>query len=97
MLDEAEQGNWTAWLCSVAFRNRSQKFSKSSSSWSEVFSKTASTSVDTMLYTTKKDGCGRGRRRVVTKKNCCLLLLAVFTSCFTNFAFQSCFIIAHSL
>ncbi|TNN39259.1 hypothetical protein EYF80_050571 [Liparis tanakae] len=64
LLEEAEQGNWTAWLCSVAFRNRSQKFSKSSSSWSEVFSKMASTSVDTMLYTTKNDGCGgRGGRR----------------------------------
>ncbi|KAG7275293.1 hypothetical protein CRUP_018267 [Coryphaenoides rupestris] len=34
LLDEAEQGNWTAWLWSVALRNRSQKFSKSSSSWS---------------------------------------------------------------
>ncbi|KAG7275294.1 hypothetical protein CRUP_018268 [Coryphaenoides rupestris] len=63
LLDEAEQGNWTAWLWSVALRNRSQKFSKSSSSWSEVFSNTASTSVDTMLYTTKKEGWWRRRRR----------------------------------
>lgn len=68
MLDEAEQGNWTAWLCRVAFLNRSQKFSNSSSSWSEVFSKTARTSVDTMLYTTKNDGCERSRRGEVSEE-----------------------------
>lgn len=56
LLLEAEQGNWTASLCRVAFLNRSQKFSNSSSSSSDVFSKTAITSVVTMLYTTKNEG-----------------------------------------
>lgn len=56
LLLEAEQGNWTASLCRVAFLKRSQKFSNSSSSSSDVFSKTAITSVLTMLYTTKNEG-----------------------------------------
>lgn len=61
LLLEAEQGNWTS-LCRVALRNRSQKFSKSSKSSSDVFSNTAITSVVTMLYTTKKDACRRTER-----------------------------------
>lgn len=56
LLLEAEQGNWTS-LCRVALRKRSQKFSKSSRSSSDVFSNTAITSVVTMLYTTKKEAC----------------------------------------
>lgn len=56
LLLEAEQGNWTS-LCRVALRNRSQKFSKSSKSSSDVFSNTAITSVVTILYTTKNDAC----------------------------------------
>lgn len=58
LLLEAEQGNWTS-LCRVALRKRSQKFSKSSSSSSDVFSNTAITSVVTMLYTTKNEACRR--------------------------------------
>lgn len=62
LLLEAEQGNWTASLCRVAFLKRSQKFSNSSSSSSDVFSKTAMTSVVTMLYTTKNEGWGKRQR-----------------------------------
>lgn len=58
LLLEAEQGNCTASLCRVAFLKRSQKFSNSSSSSSDVFSNTAMTSVVTMLYTTKNEGWG---------------------------------------
>lgn len=60
LLLDAEQGNWTS-LCRVALRKRSQKFSKSSKSSSDVFSNTAITSVVTILYTTKKDACRRER------------------------------------
>lgn len=63
LLLEAEQGNWTS-LCRVALRKRSQKFSKSSKSSSDVFSNTAITSVVTILYTTKKDACRRKEREV---------------------------------
>lgn len=62
LLLEAEQGNWTASLCRVAFLKRSQKFSNSSSSSSDVFSKTAMTSVVTMLYTTKNEGWRKRQR-----------------------------------
>lgn len=62
LLLEAEQGNWTASLCRVAFLKRSQKFSNSSSSSSDVFSNTAMTSVVTMLYTTKNEGWGERQR-----------------------------------
>lgn len=62
LLLEAEQGNWTASLCRVAFLKRSQKFSNSSSSSSDVFSNTAITSVVTMLYTTKNEGWGERQR-----------------------------------
>lgn len=62
LLLEAEQGNWTASLCRVAFLKRSQKFSNSSNSSSDVFSNTAMTSVVTMLYTTKNEGWGERQR-----------------------------------
>lgn len=62
LLLEAEQGNCTASLCRVAFLKRSQKFSNSSSSSSDVFSNTAMTSVVTMLYTTKNEGWGERQR-----------------------------------
>lgn len=63
LLLDAEQGNWTASLCKVAFLKRSQKFSNSSSSSSDVFSNTAMTSVLTMLYTTKNEGWGERQRQ----------------------------------
>lgn len=66
LLLEAEQGNWTASLCRVAFLKRSQKFSNSSSSSSDVFSNTAMTSVVTMLYTTKNEGWEERQRLLRT-------------------------------
>lgn len=68
LLLEAEQGNWTASLCRVAFLKRSQKFSKSSRSSSEVFSNTAITSVVTMLYTTKKEGCREEQKTTIISR-----------------------------
>lgn len=68
LLLEAEQGNWTASLCRVAFLKRSQKFSNSSSSSSDVFSNTAMTSVVTMLYTTKNEGCRERQRQQLPRR-----------------------------
>lgn len=69
LLLEAEQGNWTASLCKVAFLKRSQKFSNSSSSSSDVFSNTAITSVLTMLYTTKNEGWGERQRQGLAREH----------------------------